>query len=54
MHEAGQISPENDIEEACTSIGTGPNQPEQLLIDLYVRQLHFLIKLSSVSSSTDL
>lgn len=39
MHEAGQISPENDIEEACTSIGTGPNQPEQLLIDLYEEDL---------------
>jgi len=35
MHAAGEISPEADIEVACTNLGTGPNQPEQLLLDCY-------------------
>ena len=35
---AGQISPEADLEYACTTLGTGPNQPEQLLLDCYVSQ----------------
>ena len=33
---AGEISPESDIILACSSSGTGPNQPEQLLMDCYV------------------
>lgn len=33
---AGEISPEGDIELACSTCGTGPNQPEQLLLDCYV------------------
>ncbi len=32
-----QITPDGDIEATCSNIGTGPNQPEQLLIDYYVR-----------------
>ena len=38
MQVAGQITPEADIEEACSTIGTGPNQPEQLLIECYVSE----------------
>ena len=33
---ANEISVEADLEYACTNVGTGPNQPEQLLLDCYV------------------
>ena len=33
---AGEINPEGDVELACSTLGTGPNQPEQLLLDCYV------------------
>lgn len=33
---AGEISVEADLEYACSNFGTGPNQPEQLLLDCYV------------------
>ena len=38
MRVAGEISPEVDVELACTNLGTGPNEPEQLLLDCYVRE----------------
>ncbi|XP_064401816.1 nostrin-like [Halichondria panicea] len=34
-----QISPEGDIETTCTTVGTGPNQPEQLLLDYFEEDL---------------
>ncbi len=34
-----QISPEGDIETTCSNVGTGPNQPEQLLLDYFVSAL---------------
>ena len=36
MQVAGEIYPEGEIELACSTSGTGPNQPEQLLLDCYV------------------
>ena len=33
---AGEVSVEGDLEYACNHHGTGPNQPEQLLLDCYV------------------
>ena len=40
---AAGISPDADIEFACTTYGTGPNQPEQLLLDCYVRTIPLLL-----------
>ena len=34
-----QIAPDMDIELTCTNLGTGPNQPEQLLLDYFVRSV---------------
>ena len=34
---ADQISGDKDIELICQNNGTGPNNPEQLLLDTYVR-----------------
>ena len=47
MQAAGEISPEADIELTCTNLGTGPNQPEQLLLDCYVRTMWSGGKLAS-------
>ena len=33
---AEEITPDGDIEFTCSTFGTGPNQPEQLLLDCYV------------------
>ena len=33
---AEEISPETEIDFICSTYGTGPNQPEQLLVDYYV------------------
>ena len=33
---AAEISPEADVELACSTHGTGPNQPVQVLLDVYV------------------
>lgn len=38
---AGGISGEADLEYACSNLGTGPNQPEQLLLDCYVSYSYF-------------
>ena len=38
MRIAGEMSPEADVDLACTNCGTGPNEPEQLLLDCYVRE----------------
>ena len=35
--DAEAITPDEDIRVACETCGTGPNQPEQLLYDCYVR-----------------
>lgn len=36
---AEEISPETEIDFVCATYGTGPNQPEQLLVDYYVRMI---------------
>ena len=36
---AEEISPETEIDYICATYGTGPNQPEQLLVDYYVRMM---------------
>ncbi len=33
---AAEISPEADVELACSTHGTGPNQPVQVLLDVFV------------------
>ena len=38
--DAEAITPDEDIRVACETCGTGPNQPEQLLYDCYVRILY--------------
>lgn len=37
ISDAEGITPDDDIRVACETYGTGPNQPEQLLYDCYVR-----------------
>ena len=39
---AQQISPDRDIEGMCQNHGTGPNLPEQLLLDTFVSFLSVL------------
>ena len=36
---AGLISPDRDIEGMCQNFGTGPNLPEQLMLDTFVSSL---------------
>ena len=38
LQAAEDVSPETEIEFICSTYGTGPNQPEQLLVDYYVSQ----------------
>ena len=36
LQAAEEISPETELDYICCTFGTGPNQPEQLLVDYYV------------------